>query len=619
MTKTVWLGLFTMIITFSFLTIGKVISLQIKSGNILQGTQNNVITEKKDHYTERGAIFDRNDNILAMQIKRWNVGLRLIDTTYPQKVIKQLSQILNIPQATLKTKLKNPVKYVHIKRLISKKEHDEIHALQKQGKLKGVQLHALSWREYPGKDSIAHVIGYYGSNKKGLAGIEYTYDSYLKPEKNAIGASLYLTIDSILQKSIEEIVKKTQEEAQAAYINTILMDAKTGEILSFVSIPSFNSNKYYTYSQENLANKIIQYNYEPGSVFKVFTIASLLDSGVITPNSIFNAGSPFISARYGFTITDIWYPGIINTSQILKYSSNVGISHAVSRMNNIRFFQYLKNFGFGDETDISLPGEHSGILYPPNRWSARSKHTIGLGQEIAVTAMQIVTAATAIANDGVMLKPQLVKKIVSYQGKSLYNITSTPRRKVLRAETANTILRMMKTSTEPGGTAHRMRLDGVSISAKTGTAQVFDVQQKQYSEESFIASALAIVPTENPRLIIYTAIHKPTSGETYGGRTAAPMLKKMLTFILPYMGIAGNVAQFKYASTRPSFNRINPVQTYKSTVYENYVGLSKREIWTMFAKSTIKLVLKGNGHVVSQIPPSGTSIKENRTLTLYFQ
>ncbi len=620
MTKTVWLSLFAIMSAFSLLTIGKVISLQGGSMRTRASAQEPYrSTQNKNHYTERGAIFDRNDNILAMQIKRWNVGLRLIDTHKPQEVITQLSQTLSIPQARLTQQLQDPVKYVQIKRRISKAEHDVIKALQAEGKLKGVQLHPVSWREYPGKDSIAGAIGYYGSTQKGLDGIEYTYDAYLQPAQNAVGASVHLTIDSILQKSIEEIIKETQKEAQAAYIDTILMDATTGEILSYVSIPSFDNNQYYRYPQERLSNKIIQYNYEPGSVFKVFTVASFLDSGIISPTSTFNASVPFTSAKYGFTITDVWYPpGRITTSQIIKYSSNVGISHAMSRMDAQQFFEYLKRFGFGEKTGVPLPGEHSGILHSPERWSARSKHTIGFGQEIATTAMQMVRAATAITNGGVVLQPQLIKKIVSHEGTTLYSATPTSVRRAISERTATTILRMMKTSTEPGGTAHRMRIDGISISAKTGTAQVYDIQQKQYSEEAFIASALAIVPTEKPRIIIYAAIHKPTSGETYGGRTAAPMLRKMLSFILPYMGIAGQTVTFQHSATAPTTQRVKPMRI-KSSTYQSYRGLSKRQIWTLFAQSSVKLRLKGSGHVVAQEPAAGSPIGTQPQLTLYFE
>ncbi len=613
MTKIVWIFLFIIITTIPIFTIGKVFSLQENNTKTISSPKN-----PSSHYKERGAIYDRKGNILAMQVESWNLGLRLIDTDNPQEVFSLLSETLNIPLKTIKQRLKNPEQYVRIKKLISKKEHDKILMFKKQGKLKGVQIHSVRWRTYPGIDSMANIIGYFGTNEKGLDGIEKTFDKYLQPQANDLGNSIYLTIDSILQKSIEEIVKETFIKSKPSFINTILMDAKTGEILSFVSIPSFDLNTYYTYSQKELTNRIIQYNYEPGSVFKIFTIASLLDANIITPDSIFNASGPWINKQYGFAIHDVWYPGTITTYEIIKYSSNVGTSQAVNKINKTDFFTYLKNFGFGETTGISLPGESQGIFYSPYYWSARSKQTIGLGQEIAITAMQIITAATALTNNGNLLTPRLIKKIISQKGKTLYAEKRKVKRKVISENVAKTILDMMKGATDTGGTAHRMKIEGINISAKTGTAQVFDTEQKQYSKTKFIASTLGIMPTENPKIIIYAAIHNPTSGEIYGGRTTAPMIKKMLEFILPYMGMVGDSYLNSY-NTNVNIPLKRNVTLKTQARYGDYTRMSKREIWTLFANKAIYLSIKGNGHVIRQTPPAGTLISENPTLTLFLE
>ena len=608
----VWFVIFTLFLMLPVLTAIKMISLT-------KNSPPHSLKQQQIH-NERGPIFDRNGNILAMQVKSWNVGLRLIDTDNPKEVQKILSKVLHIPIETIKEKLKIPNKYVRIKKHITKDEYNAINTLKKEGKLNGVQFSEITWRKYPGKESLAHLIGYYGEEGKGLDGIEISFNKELQAtQEKPLGNSIYLTIDSILQSSIEEIIKETLIESKASFINTILMNGKTGEILAFASLPSFDINNYYTYPQEKLSNKLIRFNYEPGSVFKVFAIASLLDYGSITPYSTFNASSPYVNKQYGYTIQDIWYPGTITTSEIIKYSSNVGTARASETISDTVFYKYLQAFGFGKKTGIQLPGENYGILKDTKYWSKRSKPTIALGQEIAVTALQLVTAATALVNNGYLLTPQVVKKIVSPEGKTVYVSQKKEKEKILKNSTASTILRMMNNTTSSGGTAHRLKIEGIDISAKTGTAQVFDVTQKQYSKNNFIASTLSIIPTQNPELIIYAAIHNPTSGEIYGGRTTAPMIRKMLKFILPYLGYLEETKEEEIAQIILHKQKVKKTNIRLNTVYENYIGKSKREIWSLFINTDIQLELYGNGTVVRQDPAPNTRIENNKTLHLYFK
>lgn len=613
MKRFVWICIFSIMSIIPIFTIGRVIALQQ-----IYSQKNEGIIIEESNYSERGPIFDRNGNILAMQIKSWNVGLRLIDTQEPEEVIETLSETLDIPQETLRERLKNPKKYVRVKKFISKKEYDKFIAYKKEGKLLGVQINAIPWRKYPGNDSIAHVIGYFGESGKGLDGIEASFEKYLSPiKKNGLGNSVYLTIDSVLQKSIEEILKETLEESNPSYISTILMDAKTGNILAYVELPSFDLNKYYQYTQNDLSNKILSDSYEPGSVFKIFSLASMLDTGIIEEHTLFDAGSPYVDPKYHFEIKDINYHGIITTSEIIKYSSNVGTALASYNMDSNLLYQYLTDFGFGQKTGLPLPGESTGVLYSPKHWSARSKQTISLGQEIGITAMQMVSAATSIANKGLLLKPNIIEKIVSPNGKVIFQSEPQVVRRVIQAKTAEKILEMMNLATM-GGTATRIKINGINISAKTGTAQVFDVEEKKYSESDFIASTLAIVPTEDPQLIVYSVIHKPTTGSTYGGRTTAPMIKKMFSFILPYLGLVGtHVVVNDEDTSLPSQNDIHDIPV--NGMYEDYTGLSKRQVWTLFANSNIKINMHGNGVVISQNPSPGTSINQINQLDLYFE
>lgn len=609
MNKIVWLCIFFIIsITLIFTTV-KIVSLQ--EDLKLEGNY------PEQNYQERGPIFDRNGNILAMQINSWHVGLRLIDTANPDEVVTIISDTLQISIKNLQEKLTPPTRYVRVKKFITKSEYNTLMNYKKQGKLSGVQIVSVPWRRYPGNDSIAHVIGYYGEEKHGLDGIEASYNNFLNPTKNGLGNSVYLTIDSVLQKSIEQIVKETLEESKSSYITTILMDAKTGDILAYVDEPSFDLNKYYTYPQSTLTNNIITNNYEPGSVFKVFSMASVLDAGIITEDTQYDASHAYIDPQYNFKIQDIHYPGIINTTGIIKYSSNVGVSLATYNIDNNILYNYLHNFGFGQKTGITLPGESSGILNNLEYWSARSKPTIALGQEIAVTAIQIATASTALTNKGMLLVPNLVQKIIDPTGTVIYQSSPQYKRQVIQESTATSMLKMMNAATESDGTARRLKIDGINISAKTGTAQVFDRTKNEYSKSNFIASTLSIVPTENPELIIYAVIHNPTSGEIYGGRTTAPMIRKMLKFILPYLGLAGNRVDSSVNNTQLS--RYKKINQRNTLYYDDYTGLSKREVWPLFANSDISVNIYGTGKVVNQDPKPGTLKIEKKYIKLYLE
>lgn len=611
MTRLVWICIFAIISIIPILTTIKIIILQreYEPQNISQ----DII------YKERGPIFDRNGNILAMQINSWNVGLRLKDTDNPKEIISILSSILNISKESLEIQLKNPSKYVRIKNFIDKPEYEMLLEYKQAGKLKGVQINNVPWRKYPGNDSIARIIGYYGEEGIGLDGIEASYNKELNTLQNGLGNSIYITVDSVLQKSIEQIVKETLEESKSDYITTVLMDAQSGDILAYVDEPSFDLNKYYTLTQEKLTNKIISNMYEPGSVFKVFSISSVLDSDIVTENTLYDASHSYIDPNYNFVIQDIYYPGIISTKEIIKYSSNVGVSLATFPMDNDLLYRYLINFGFGQKTGIALPGESIGKLKSPLYWSGRSKATIALGQEIAVTAIQIISAATTFTNDGMLLSPNLIHKIVDANGNIIYKSNPQYKRQVIKPETAKTILQMMNSATDNGGTAHRLRIKGINISAKTGTAQVFDTEKNKYSDTNFIASTLSIVPTEKPQLIIYSVIHNPKSGEIYGGRTTAPMIRTMLEFILPYLGLAGTeVYNDKNTENLTEKNSLVTSDISKN-IFQNYIGLSKREVWALFTNSNIEISMHGNGNVIKQNPTHGTSITKNSILDLYFE
>ncbi len=322
------------------------------------------------------------------------------------------------------------------------------------------------------------------------------------------------------------------------------MDAHTGEILAYTSLPDFDPNEFQKDSPQidpsSLTNRPVTAAYEPGSVFKIFSLSSLLDLGAITPQDTFNAPGVY-EKKLGngdvIRIRDLAPYGIVTPQQIIEFSSNVGAAYASDKTDNESFYRMLSRFGFGKPTGIPLQGETAGLFKPVSQWSARSKPTIAMGQEVAVSAMQVMAAATAITNGGVLLKPQLVRKIVSPQGVVVKEFGREPLWEVISPDSARTMLDWMETATWPAGTAHRAAIEGVRISAKTGTAQVANPKTGTYSAEDFVASMMGIFPTEDPRYIVYVAILNPRGQSYYGSQIAAPIFRSVALGIIDKVGI----------------------------------------------------------------------------------
>jgi cell division protein FtsI (penicillin-binding protein 3) len=281
-------------------------------------------------------------------------------------------------------------------------------------------------------------------------------------------------------------------------------------------------------------------------------------------------------------------------------------------MENYAFYNVLRNYGFGERTGAGNPGETRGFLWPMERWSERSKPTIAMGQEIAVSAMQMIQAASAIANDGEMVSPRIVSRIVSADGKEeIWN--PSPRRRVLKPETARAMRTYMEGVTSDIGTGWRARVEDLSLAVKTGTAQITDPVTRRYSDTDFIASCIALLPSESPSLILYLAIVKPR-GEILGGRIAAPPIREAAEALVDYLGIPrGRNPQISHPSTiELPLDRL-PAVTGR---IPDFSGLSKRTVLPLLLRDDLRVEIYGAGWVIRQTPPPGTPVTENMTIIL---
>lgn len=585
---------------------------------------------KSVSHVERGSIHDRNERLLAIQTQLFSVSAWRPRITQPEKTAAILAPLLGMEANSLEDILsgRNGGNFVYLKRKISVTEADAVRLALDKEKITGISLHPEPGRSYPERNMISHLLGYVGTDNIGLDGIEYTFNHVLAPPTALAGPTpvhgnrISLTIDLNTQFLVRKVAEKAFITNNPDSIMILVMDARNGEILSWVSLPDFDPNTYQKFAPEARMNRPAVFTYEPGSVFKIFSIASLLDLGAITPDTLLDTSggfNPEIFVKYDIPqITDLADYGIIRGDEILVHSSNVGSALASENAEARPFFNKLRDFGFGKRTGLPLPGESSGILMPPEKWSVRSKPTIAIGQEVGVSAIQMITAATVLANDGILLKPQIIKRITAPDGSVLKEYGREPVLQVLSAETAQSVLLMMEQGvSRPDGTARRAAVPGLRLSAKTGTAQVADPATGQYSAEKYVASILGIFPTENPRLIVYVVFETPKGDSYYGGRIAAPVLKEVITTLSPWYNIpvAGNTVIRHPGEVRMSIRPPLP----GGPLLPDFTGYSKREVLVWLEENRVSFDFSGEGWVTGQSPPPGTRITPDLVLRLDFR
>ncbi|MCK5736537.1 MAG: hypothetical protein KAH21_08665, partial [Spirochaetaceae bacterium] len=325
---------------------------------------------------------------------------------------------------------------------------------------------------------------------------------------------------------------------------------------------------------------------------------------------------PDIFVKYRIPpITDLGNYGILDVTGALVHSSNVAVAMASESVSTADFYKSLKNFGFGSPTGLPLPGESHGLLNPVSSWSVRSKPTIAIGQEVGVSAIQIVSAATTLANGGILLQPRIVDKVIAADGSVVKEYPRTPVREVFSPKTARTILDLMEqTVTSPGGTSQRAAVPGLRISAKSGTAQITDPETGRYSTNRFMSSVLALFPTDNPQIIVYVVLENPRGASIYGAQTAAPMVKRIAETLAPLYSIplAGNTLMDHSGHVRIN----NPKPMPLGETLHNLSGYSKRMLLPYLEREDINWTIDGEGWVVFQFPPPGTPVESGMSIYL---
>ena len=573
---------------------------------------------------QRGSIVDRNGKPLAVQTNFYHVGVTPHLVRNKAQFADDVSGPLGMESSDIMRILEqnSAASFVYLKKKITQTAYAELKKITDAKGYVYVNYDRIPGRIYPENALASQLIGYMGDDGKGLAGIEYSMQSYLQPSekdgnaKESQEKNVYLTIDANLQYKLEEIARDTMRTTQAESMMLIAADAKNGEILSYISLPSANLNEYSYASVAETVDRPAMEAYEPGSVFKIFTVSAACDQGLIRPDDSFLCDGMYerrIKGGEAVRIKCLDRHGWLTARDALKYSCNDVLGQISDRISDDDFIAKIRALGFGQRTEIELPGETYGSVKDSDSalWSVRSKPTIAIGQEISVSALQMVQAATAIANKGIPLKLTLVKRITNKDGSVFYEHTAVPKERVLKQSTAEYVLSCMET-TATSGTGSRARLNDISLGVKTGTAQMAS-KSGGYSTTDFLSNCMAIFPVEDPQIILYIVVEK-AKGETYAGRIVAPVIAKAADEIIDYLGMSrGDAASLEH-SGKISISAARPIILGKKL--PDFTGLSKRDIMNLVNSNGIQVKINGSGWVKSQNPAPGTPVSENMIIEL---
>ena len=569
----------------------------------------------------RGSIFDCNGNALANQTSLYNFSVSPDKIKNLSRFAEVVAPVIGEDVKLLEAKLnaKKEKKFLFIKKKASEEQYDILkNIIVENGWQPYCRFDSMASRVYPEGERAMHLIGFLGKS-----GIEYSQDSFLSPaiDENSSGTvygnDIYLTINKELQFQLEEIAQETFRETQCQNAMFITANAKTGEILSYISLPSVDLNQYtalYKAGDDRYKNFPADFPYEPGSTFKIFSAAIALNEGIITRDSTFKCDGVY--PLKDVKLTCLEHHGNVNVRKALEVSCNEFFYQTSEKISASKFLNYLSSFGFGKVTGVEFSSETAGKLHSEDSyWSLTDKPAMAIGQGISVSALQMVQAATAIANGGKKVKLTFIKKIQDHDKNIIYEHTPEYTEGVLKPSVARYILDCMKSTTEKG-TATRARLDDISIATKTGTGQIWDDKKKSYSETDFVSNCIAVFPVEDPEIILYIVIRK-AKGETYAGRIVAPVIGRAADVIINTLGLSRDDAPSVEHSGRIKIQDNAPVNISKYV--PDFTGRAKRDIYPLIADSKINFRLKGEGWVISQTPPAGTPITEGMTIELIFE
>lgn len=604
--------------------------VQIYMGNFLTDLAKDSWSRNIPFEPKRGEIKDRNGVVLATNKSAPTVYVVPRQVTEPAQVAKELGTILNMrtdKAFKLITKNTSIVKIPEGRKI----SHSKAKKIRSLG-LKGVYIAEDSIRYYPQGSALAHVLGFAGIDNQGLMGLELAYDDELKGEKGYVkfyadakgkrmknmaddfkgpqnGYDLKLTVDNRIQTIMDREMDIAQQTYNPDGIVGIAVNPNTGEILAMSSRPTFDPANFRNTAPEIYNRNLpVWSTYEPGSTFKIITLAAALEENKVDLNNDHFYDPGYV--KVGGASLRCWKRGGHGSEsflEVVQNSCNPGFVELGNRLGKVKLFDYIHKFGFGEKTGIDLQGEGKGILFKLDRVGPVEQATTAFGQGVSVTPIQQVMAVSAAVNGGTLYTPYIAKEIVDpVSGESVIKKAPKAKRQVISEGTSKKIREALETVVAKGSGKGAF-VDSYRVGGKTGTAQ--KAQNGRYLENNFIVSFIGFAPADDPQLVVYLAIDNPKGTVQFGGVVAAPIVGKIMKDSLPALGV------------KPRKGQIEKERTYLDPKIEevpDLVGMTLKDLGEQYSTFKVKKSGKGN-KIVQQSPEPGVKLTEGSTIRIYLE
>lgn len=647
--------------------------VQVEDGPVWRETAEKQRQKRLHVEPKRGTIMDRNGTELAVSVDvpsvSVDVGEMLHGAETPDAqtaVLKdasvRLAQVLGLDGNELYGKLATKKRFLWLKRRISGEEAQALRDLGDAKKqlrpIRGLAIEGEGKRYYPGRELLGPVLGFVAPDGLGKDGLELSLDEQLRghadevrglrdrsgrllfaegqgDEQALAGGDVTLTIDL----GIQHVVERELDAAFGTYETkggaAVVVDPTTGEILALASTPGYNPNDYGDSEVDSRRDRVVTDRFEPGSVMKVFTVASALAAGTLKPTeSIYCEHGSYQLGNV--TIHDTHLNDWLTPTQILAKSSNIGALKIALALGEPGLYSGFRRFGFGEPTGLPLPGEASGVLRPRGRpWFDVETANASYGQGVSVTAVQLAMGMAAIANGGRLLEPVLVKRITSPTGEIIAENGTRLRREAVPASVAHLVAEMLTAVTEDGGTGTEAAVAGFRVAGKTATAQKADPATGKYSPDKFTASFVGFLPADKPRLVIAIVLDEPVIGH-YGGDLAGPVFRRVAEASLRYLGVtpsgSGKLASVSRDGdladtvTKPITTSQLPPIVPPSNPDPNAITVAVPDVTGMAARDAVKAMLaaglvpqvEGSGRAARISPGAGAVVPKGSTVRVTF-
>jgi len=644
--------LFGLFLTLLGVAFGRAVQLQVFEQEKLRGLAQDQYVRQIEIPARRGDIFDRRGTPLAQSVEVDSIWVDPSMLPDVREAARALARALKVDADEMAARLGRAKRFAWVKRQAKPQEVAAVKALG----LPGFGFTKEPKRFYPQRELGAHVVGMVGMDGRGLEGLELAFEDELSGQNSRMsgfrdakgrkllvqgvldplerqGAAVTLTVDRHLQYVTEKALAKAVEDAKAVAGMAVVLDPRTGELLAVANHPRFNPNTPESSTRNTMRNRAALDTLEPGSTMKPFVVATALEQKVITPDSVFfceNGAWPV--GRH--TINDTHSYGWLAPRGILQVSSNICMSKIAQALGREKMVAGYHAFGFAERTGLALPGEGRGVIPFPK--AEVSLATQSFGQGLTATVVQMASAYGALANDGVLMRPYLVSKVVDPDGVVLLENRPTEIRRVVSAKVARQVVGMLESVVTKEGTAPRAAMEEYRVAGKTGTAQKADPVARGYSDKR-IASFAGMVPAESPRAVILVVVDEPKT-DVYGGLVAAPAFKEIATAAMAHLAVPPSrtvAPEVAVAAVSPVSGAAKPVAvkaavpvspalaeavtetpepgTVRVPDVQGQVG---REAVVKLLAAALEPQVMGSGRVVSQTPAAGSLVEKGARVTL---